>query len=83
MTILGANYCACCELLAHTPEHLLDRGGVADECGRHLQAIGRDVTHARLHVVRDPLHEVGRVLVLHIQHLLVHLLGAHLPTEHG
>ena len=65
------------------PRELLDRGGVADECGRHLQALGRDVAHARLHIVRDPLHEVGRVLVLHIQHLLVHLLGAHLPTEHG
>uniref|UniRef100_J3L9X1 Uncharacterized protein n=1 Tax=Oryza brachyantha TaxID=4533 RepID=J3L9X1_ORYBR len=71
------------ELLAHAAEHLLDRRRVADEGGRHLQAVGGDVAHARLHVVGDPLNEVGRVLVLDVQHLLVHLLGAHLPTEHG
>jgi hypothetical protein len=71
------------ELLAHAPEHLLDGGGVADEGGRHLQPRGRDVAHRRLDVVGDPLHEVGGVLVLHVQHLLVHLLGAHLAAEHG
>ncbi|KAG6558278.1 hypothetical protein Mapa_000028 [Marchantia paleacea] len=71
------------ELLAHPFEHLLDGGGVADEGGRHLEALGRDIAHAGLDVVRDPLHEVRRVLVLHVEHLLVHLLGAHAPAEHG
>ncbi|BAS71608.1 Os01g0282866 [Oryza sativa Japonica Group] len=71
------------ELLAHAAEHLLDGGGVADEGGRHGEAARRDVAHAGLHVVGDPLDEVGRVLVLDVDHLLVHLLGAHLATEHG
>jgi hypothetical protein len=71
------------ELLAHTAEHLLDGGGVADEGGGHGEAARRDVTDTGLDIVGDPLHEVGRVLVLDVDHLLVHLLGAHLATEHG
>merc|ERR1712196_535444 len=34
-------------------------------------------------VVGNPLHKVGRVLVLHVQHLLVDLLGRHTSTEQG
>ena len=71
------------ELFVDVLDHLRDGGGVADEGGGHLEARGRDVAHRRLDVVGDPLHEVGRVLVLDIDHLLVHLLGAHLATEHG
>ena len=61
------------ELLADALEHLLDGGRVADKGGRHLEALRRDVADGRLDVVGDPLHEVRRVLVLHVQHLLVHL----------
>mmetsp|Transcript_58489 Transcript_58489/g.137358 ORF Transcript_58489/g.137358 Transcript_58489/m.137358 type:complete len:401 (+) Transcript_58489:252-1454(+) len=71
------------ELLRHALEHLLDRRRVADEVDSHLEAFGRDVAHRRLDVVRDPLHEVRAVLVLHVEHLLVHLLGRHATTEHG
>mmetsp|Transcript_5832 Transcript_5832/g.11227 ORF Transcript_5832/g.11227 Transcript_5832/m.11227 type:complete len:313 (+) Transcript_5832:51-989(+) len=70
------------ELLRDALEHLLDRSRVPDEVDRHLEAFGRDVTHRGLDVVRDPLHEVGAVLVLHVEHLLVHLLGRHAPAEH-
>jgi hypothetical protein len=72
-----------CELLAHPPEHLLDGGRVANKGGTHGQAPRRDITDTGLHVVGDPLNEVRRVLVLDVDHLLVYLLGAHLPTEHG
>jgi hypothetical protein len=58
-------------------------GTAQHEGGRHGQAPRRDVTHAGLHVVGDPLHGVGRVLVLHVDHLLVDLVDAHLPAEHG
>ena len=51
------------ELLGHALEHLLDGGGVTDEGGGHLEALGRDVADGRLDVVRDPLDEVGGVLV--------------------
>uniref|UniRef100_A0A7I4C4Z2 Uncharacterized protein n=1 Tax=Physcomitrium patens TaxID=3218 RepID=A0A7I4C4Z2_PHYPA len=71
-----------CELLAHTPEHLLNRRRVTDERRRHLQTRRGNVTHTRLHVVRNPLHEVRRILVLHVDHLLVHLLRRHLAPEH-
>ena len=70
------------ELLRDPLEQLLDGGGVADEGGGHLQASGRDVTHSGLHVVGDPLNEVGAVLVLNVEELLVHLLHRHPPPEH-
>merc|ERR1712159_89081 len=71
------------ELLGHALEHLLDGGGVADEGGAHLEALGRDVAHGRLDVVGDPLDEVRRVLVLHVNHLLIHLFGGHPASEHA
>ena len=71
------------ELLADALEQLLDGGAVADEGGCHLEASGRDVAHGGLDVVRDPLNKVRAVLVLHVEHLLVHLLHGHAPTEHG
>ena len=35
--------------------------------------LGRDVTDGSFDIVGDPLDEEGRVLCLHVQHLLVHL----------
>ena len=69
------------EVFSDTLEHLLDRSGVAEETDRHLQTLGRDVADTALHVVRDPLDEVRGVLVLHVEHLLVNLLGRHAATE--
>ena len=71
------------ELFADSLPDFLDGGGVADEGGGHLQAFGWDVANGSLHVVGDPLHEVRRVLVHHVQHLLVHLLGRHAASEHA
>mmetsp|Transcript_31309 Transcript_31309/g.79466 ORF Transcript_31309/g.79466 Transcript_31309/m.79466 type:complete len:502 (-) Transcript_31309:80-1585(-) len=71
------------ELLRHTLEHLLDGRRVADEVDGHLEALGGDVADRGLDVVGDPLDEVGRVLVLDVEHLLVNLLGRHAATEHG
>ena len=59
------------------------RGGVANEGARHPQASRWDVAHCRYHVVGDPLHEVGAVLVLDVQYLLVHFLHGHASTEYG
>ena len=36
-----------------------------------------------LDAVGDPLHEVGRVLVQHIEQFLINLLGRHADTEQG
>merc|ERR1719458_2058792 len=71
------------ELLGHALEHLLDGGGVANEGGTHLEALGGDVTHGRLDVVGDPLDEVRGVLVLHVEHLLIDFFGGHTATEDG
>ena len=71
------------ELLGDPLEELLDGGGVADEGGGHLETSGGNVTDGGLDVVGDPLHEVGGVLVLDIQHLLVHLLHGHATTENS
>merc|ERR1740117_148384 len=69
------------EVLGNAFEHFLNRGGVSCEGDSHLQALGWNVAHAALDVVRDPLDEVGRVFVLHIEHLLVNLLRRHAATE--
>ncbi|KFU92080.1 hypothetical protein M959_00545, partial [Chaetura pelagica] len=71
------------ELLRDPLEELLDGRAVADEGGRHLEAARGDVADGRLHVVGDPLHEVAAVLVLHVEHLLVHLLHGHAAAEDG
>ena len=54
------------ELLADAFKQLLDGGAVTHEGGRHLQTSRRNITHGGLDVVRDPLHKVGAVLVLHV-----------------
>mmetsp|Transcript_23888 Transcript_23888/g.61547 ORF Transcript_23888/g.61547 Transcript_23888/m.61547 type:complete len:315 (-) Transcript_23888:480-1424(-) len=69
------------ELLGDALHHLLHARRVADERDGHLEALRRDVADGRLDVVRDPLDEVGRVLVLHVEHLLVHLLCRHAAAE--
>ena len=61
------------ELLGDALEYLLDGGAVANECAGHLETTRRDVAHGGLDVVRDPFDEVAAVLVLYVQHLLVHL----------
>mmetsp|Transcript_23209 Transcript_23209/g.62912 ORF Transcript_23209/g.62912 Transcript_23209/m.62912 type:complete len:295 (-) Transcript_23209:355-1239(-) len=71
------------ELLRDALHNLLHAGGVANEGDGHLEALGGDVADGGLDVVGDPLDEVGRVLVLHVEHLLVHLLGRHAATEDG
>ncbi len=71
------------ELLGNALEDLLDSGRISDESGSHLESPGWNVAHGRLHVVRDPFHEVGRILVLHVQHLLINFLHRHAATEDG
>ena len=56
---------------------------LTDEGRRHLQTTWWNITDGCLHVVRDPFDEVGRVLVLYVQHLLVDLLHGHAATEDG
>jgi hypothetical protein len=64
-----------------TASPYLDGSGVADERGGHLEAARRNVADGRLDVVGNPLDEVGGVLVLDVQHLLVHLLHGHAASE--
>ena len=71
------------ELLGYPLEQLLDGGGVSNEGGGHLQASWRNVTNSSLDVVWDPFHEVGRVLVLDVEHLLIHFLHGHTATENS
>ena len=71
------------ELLGDALEQFLDGGRVTNESGGHLQATWWDVADGGLDIVGDPFDEVGRVLVLYIQHLLVNLLHRHASAEHG
>jgi hypothetical protein len=63
------------ELFGDTLEHFLDGGGVTEEGDGHLESLGGDVADGRLDVVGDPLHEVGGVLVLDVEHLFVDFFG--------
>ncbi len=62
------------ELLGHTFPRLLHSGGVSNEYGGHFKTFGWNVTDGGLHVVRNPLYEVGRILVYNVEHLLIYLL---------
>jgi len=64
-----------CELLTNSLEHLLDGGGVSEEGYGHLESLWWDIANSTLDVVWDPLNEVGGVLVLNIEHLLIDFLG--------
>merc|ERR1711990_470906 len=70
------------ELLTNSLEHLLDGGGVSEECNGHLESLWWDIADSGLDVVGDPLNEVGGVLVLDIEHLLIDFLGGHSSSEH-
>ena len=71
------------ELFRDSLEELLDGSGVTNEGGSHLETSWWNVTDSCLDIVGNPLDEVGRVLVLDIEHLLVHLLHGHATTENG
>ena len=61
------------KLFRNTLKNLLNGSCVSNECGGHLEAPWWDVTDSSLDIVGDPLDEVAAVLVLDVQHLLVHL----------
>merc|ERR1719272_822913 len=69
------------EVLCDTLEHFLDCSGVSCEGDSHLQALWWDVAHTAFDVVGNPLDEVGGILILHIEHLFINLLGGHTPSE--
>ena len=71
------------ELFADPLEQLLDGSRVTNEGRGHFEATGWNVTDGRLDIVGDPLNEVGAVLVLDVQHLLIDLLHGHAASEHG
>ena len=52
-----------------------------DNC--HLETIRSEIALTALDVVWNPLHKEERVLVLHIQDLLIHFLCVHATTEQG
>lgn len=68
------------ELISNTLEKLLDRSGIADKCGGHLQSAWRNGAQGCLDIVWDPLNEVGSVLVLHVAHLILNLLHGDLTA---
>ena len=65
------------ELLTDPLEQLLDGGGIADEGGCHLKAPRWNIANRGHDVVRNPFHEVARVLVLNAEHLLIYFLHGH------
>merc|ERR1711899_476435 len=71
------------ELFRDTLEQFLDGGGVTNEGGSHLQTTWRNVAYSNLNIVGNPFNEVGGVLVLDVQHLLINFLHGHAATEDG
>ena len=71
------------ELLANSLEQLLNSRRVADECRREFETTWGDVADGGFDIVRYPLDEVGAVLVLDVEHLLVDLFHRHVTSEDG
>jgi hypothetical protein len=71
----------CFTLLRGALEGLLDGHAVPNESDCHFEATWWDVTDRCLDIVGDPFHEVAAILILHIEHLLIHLLHGHPITE--
>ncbi|KYN40672.1 hypothetical protein ALC56_04981, partial [Trachymyrmex septentrionalis] len=55
---------------------------IANESRGHFQTPRGYVTNGSFHVARYPLDEIAAVLVLDVEHLLVHLLHRHSATEY-
>ncbi len=69
------------ELLGDSLEQLLDGSAVANEGGGHFEPTRWNVADGGLDIVGDPFDKVAAVLVLNIEHLLIHLLHGHASTE--
>src|SRR5438128_1117328 len=57
-----------CKLFTDSLEEFLDCSRVANEGSRHRQIPWWDITNGCLDVVGDPFDEVGRILILNLQH---------------
>lgn len=68
------------KLVTDTLEELLDRGGVANKGGGHLEATWGNGAERGLDVVGNPLNEVALVLVLDVAHLVLNFLHGDLTT---
>merc|ERR1711904_346080 len=69
------------EVFCHTLEHLLDRRTIACKSDSHFQPLWWNVADARFNIVWNPFNKVGRILVLDVEHLLVHFPGRHPAAE--
>ena len=72
-----------CKLFWDSLEQLLNGSWVTNEGGSHLESSWWNVTNGDFHIIGNPLYKVWRVLVLDVQHLLVHLLHRHSAPEDG
>ena len=72
-----------CELFDDSLEHFLDGSRVSDEGWAHLESLWWNIADWRFNVVWNPLYEVGWVLVLDVEHLLVDFFSWHSSSEHG
>ena len=71
------------ELITHALEEFLDRGRVTDERAGHLETARWNGADRGLNVVRDPLNEVGGILVLDVAHLIFDFFHGHFTTKDG
>ena len=65
------------KLNADSFEEFLDGGRISDECGAHFETTGWDVAHGGFDVVGNPVNEIGGILVLNVEHLLIYLSHGH------
>ena len=72
-----------CELLTNSLEQLLNCCAVPNKCCRHLKPSRWNVTNSSLDIVRNPLHEIAAVLILHVQHLFIYFFHWHATPEHS
>merc|ERR1719370_2459376 len=71
------------KLLRDSLKELLDGSGIVDESGGHLKTPWWNIANSSLDVIGNPFDKVAAILILDVEHLLIHLLHGHPTPEHG
>ena len=71
------------ELFRDSLEKFLNGSRIANKSSCHLETTGWDVTNSCLNIVGDPFDEVGAILVLNVEHLLIDLFHGHTSSENS
>ena len=71
------------ELFRDALEQFLNGSGITNKGCGHFESTRRNVTNCSFDIIGDPFNKVGRILILNIEHLLIHFFHRHASTENS